>query len=97
MIQAVIDTGYNGFLTLPFETISFLDLPWTDVQRVNLADGSSQLCDVYEGRVIWNGQSIAVEIEAAETQPLVGMEMMEGHGLHIEVFEDGLVSIESLL
>ena len=96
VIEAVIDTGYNGFLTLPYEIIALLELPWTDLHRVTLADGSSQICDVYEGGVVWDNQTNLIEIEAAETQPLIGMELLEGYDLHIEVVEGGAVSIDRL-
>ena len=96
VVEAVVDTGYNGFLTLPYGIIALLELPWTDLHRVTLADGSSPICDVYEGRIVWDGQTRLIEIESAETQPLVGMEMMEGYDLHIEVFAGGAVTIEPL-
>ena len=96
MAEAVIDTGYNGFLTLPLGIIVLLELPWTDLHRVTLADGSSQMCDVYEGRIVWENQTRLIEIETAETQPLIGMELLEGYELHIEVVEGGAVAIERL-
>lgn len=94
--EAVIDTGYNGFLTLPHGIIVLLELPWTDLHRVTLADGSSQMCDVYEGGIVWENQTRLIEIETAETQPLIGMELLEGYELHIEVVEGGAVAIERL-
>ena len=63
------------------------------MHRVTLADGSSPICDVYEGRIGWDDQTRLIEVEAAETQPLLGMEMMEGYELHIEVVEGGAVTI----
>ena len=96
VVETVIDTGYNGFLTLPYGVIELLELPWTDLHRVTLADGSSPICDVYEGRIAWDDQTRLIEVEAAETQPLLGMEMMEGYELHIEVVEGGAVTIERL-
>ena len=40
LINAVIDTGYTGFLSLPSEIIIALDLPWTGIERGTLGDGS---------------------------------------------------------
>ncbi len=40
VIDAVIDTGYTGFLSLPSEIIAALNLPWTGVDRATLGDGS---------------------------------------------------------
>jgi site-specific DNA-cytosine methylase len=33
LIDAVIDTGYTGFLSLPHEIIVALNLPWTGIDR----------------------------------------------------------------
>ena len=38
--EAVIDTGFNGFLTLPPALIAALGLPWLCRQDGQLADGS---------------------------------------------------------
>ena len=49
-IEVVIDTGFNGFLTLPPALIFTLALPWLFRQQGQLADGSFQVFDVYVGR-----------------------------------------------
>jgi predicted aspartyl protease len=36
LITAVIDTGYTGFLSLPSEIISELNLSWTGINRGTL-------------------------------------------------------------
>src|SRR5436309_522080 len=46
-VEAVIDTGFNGFLTLPPALIAALGLPWPCRQQGQLADGSVQAFDVY--------------------------------------------------
>ena len=54
VIEAVIDTGFSGFLTLPLSLISALALPWRGREQAVLGDGSLHLFDVYEAEVIWN-------------------------------------------
>ena len=39
-IEAVVDTGYNGFLTLPPALVAELGLPFASIGRASLADGS---------------------------------------------------------
>ncbi len=46
-IQAVIDTGYNGYITLPSHLITALQLPFVGHRRGMLADGSVVLLDVF--------------------------------------------------
>jgi clan AA aspartic protease len=84
-IEAVIDTGFNGSLTLPPEIIQALNLPWLYRQEGELADRSFHIFDVHEGAIIWNDLTRVVEIEAASTEPLVGMELLENHDLSIVV------------
>ena len=51
----------------------------------------------YIGTVLWNGQDRMVEVAAADTTPLVGMGLLRGHGLRVDVVENGEVKIEELV
>jgi hypothetical protein len=51
LITAVIDTGYTGFLSLPSEIISELNLSWTGIDRGTLGDGSEVTFEVYAAKV----------------------------------------------
>ncbi|WP_198807831.1 hypothetical protein [Leptolyngbya sp. BL0902] len=46
-IEAVIDTGFTGFLSLPSAIITTLNLPWSASDIVTLGDGSETLFDLY--------------------------------------------------
>ncbi|MBI3119718.1 MAG: clan AA aspartic protease, partial [Candidatus Hydrogenedentes bacterium] len=83
-ISAVIDTGFTGFLSLPSTQIESLDLTWFRHAEAILADGSAHLFNVYCGTVIWDGVARTIEVDAADTDPLVGMGMMSGYGLRID-------------
>ncbi|WP_089721979.1 clan AA aspartic protease [Candidatus Entotheonella palauensis] len=91
--EAIIDTGFTGFLTLPPALIQTLDLPWLCRQPGVLADGSIELFDVYTVTIIWDGQPRTIEVEAADTDPLVGMSLLDRHSLHIDVLPGGIVTI----
>ena len=95
-VEAVIDTGFNGFLTLPPALIAALELPWLCRQQGELADGSVQAFDVYVGTVDWDGEPRSVEVEAADAQPLLGMALMLGSELRIQVAPGGSVNIAGL-
>jgi clan AA aspartic protease len=82
-IKAVIDTGYTGFLTLPPTIITALSLTWYTRQEGILGDGSVCMFDVYEASIIWDGQVKAIEVNEAETHPLVGMGLLEGYELDL--------------
>lgn len=95
-IDALIDTGFNGFLTLPPSLIAALDLKRLARGRAILADGRDQLFDIYAVTVLWDGQALTVEADSADTDPLVGMGLLQGYRLSIEVLDGGSVEIQRL-
>lgn len=60
-----------------------------------LADGSKVSFDTYEATVQWDGQPRSVEVDEADTTPLVGMLLLDGHELSIQVYNGGGVRIEA--
>ena len=95
-IKAVIDTGYSGFLTLPSAIITTLGLTWYMQEEGILGDGSLCMFNVFEATVIWDGQIKSIEINESETDPLVGMGLLDGYELNIQGFAGGLVTIKPL-
>lgn len=95
-IKAVIDTGYTGFLTLPPVIISTLELTWFMQEEGVLGNGSICMFNVFEASVIWDGQLKPIEINESETDPLVGMGLLEGYELNIQGFAGGIVTIKAL-
>ena len=96
VIDTVIDTGFDGFLSLPSATIVRLGLPWRTSNMATLGDGSQTLFDFYTGTAIWNGQYRAIDIAESETEPLLGMAMLYGYRLQVDNVEGGIVKIEAL-
>ena len=95
-VEAVIDTGYTASLTLPPASIGMLGLRWQSLDRGTLADGSECLFDVYEGRVAWDGKVRRVLVDEADTDPLVGMGLLRGYELKMQVRSRGKVTIKRL-
>ena len=95
-IEAVVDTGYTGWLTLPRAIITELGLPWRTVGRGILADGSVSVFDVYQGKVLWDGRVRPVFVDEFDATPLVGMALLRGFELRMQVRYRGKVTIERL-
>ena len=95
-IDAVVDTGFTGFLTLPPSLITTLGLPFRRRGRAVLADGSESLFDIYEAKVLWDGQPRRVAIDAVDTDSLVGMALMHGYELTLQAVVGGRVSIKAI-
>ena len=94
--RQVIDTGFNGFLTLPSSIITALDLPWNASDIVTLGDGSETLFDLYSVTILWDGQYREIDVAESETDPLIGMSLLYKYGLRIDAIEGGLVRVEAL-
>lgn len=95
-INVVIDTGFNGFLSLPSTIITTLNLPWSGSDFGTLGDGSETYFDLYTGTVIWDGQYREIDIAESETEPLLGMALLYRYRLQINNIEGGKVQIEAL-
>ncbi len=93
-IEAVIDSGYDGFLTLPPALVRELGLPFVTRGRATLADGRVATFNVHRGAVLWDAAPRDIDVDAADTTPLVGMRLLEQHDLCVEVRDGGRVVIE---
>src|SRR5439155_9220904 len=95
-IEAVIDTGYTASLSLPPALVAPLGLRWKSFGRGILADGSECLFDVYVGKVVWDGKERRVLVDEADTDPLVGMALLSGYELTMQIRTRGKITIKRL-
>ena len=93
-VEAVIDTGFTGFVTLPPSLVAELGLVFMGTSEATLADGSEVSFDAYDVTVVWEGQPRDVLIDEADTTPLVGMLLLDRHNLNIDVESGGRVLIQ---
>ena len=95
-VDAVIDTGFTESVALPPDRIAGLELPLRGVERVSLADGSETLLVVYWGVVHWHGTALLVPVLETEAGALLGMALLHGSRLCMDVVQDGPVRIEAI-
>ena len=77
-------------------TDRLLGLPWRRRGRALLADGSESVFDIYEGTVVWERRPRRIAVDEADTAPLVGMALLDGHELKVQVRNGGRVTIKVL-
>lgn len=94
-IEAVIGTGYSGFLTLPAALVTELGLPFAYIGRALLANDDEVTFDVHDVTVLWDGQPRHIKADATGSTPLVGMLLLDRHNLNIEVERGGRVTIQA--
>ena len=95
-LDVVIDTGLNGDLSLEASVIQELGLKATGAREGTLADGSVVEFDSYLAETNWLGQLRAITVIDSAGGNLLGMELLEGQRLTIDVVNDGLVTVQSL-
>jgi clan AA aspartic protease len=52
-IDFVVDTGFNGYLTLPPQAVAVMKLPLESTLIASLADGSESEMPVHLARIRW--------------------------------------------
>ncbi len=95
-IEAIIDTGFDGWLSLPRSLIVSLGLVWRQRGRALLADGRESIFDIYEATVVWDGRIRRIAVDEAETAPLIGMSLLDGYEVSVQVQVAGSVIIKAL-
>ena len=63
---------------------------------MTLADGSIQMHDFYSVAVDWHGQQQTVLTYGTGDKPLIGMRLLTGNRVTLDVVEGGPVTIEPL-
>ena len=95
-IEAVVDTGFSGYLALPSDLINRLKLRRIDNQAVILGDGTEVVLEKYLLAVLWHGKEHNVSALQTDGGPLVGMSLLYGSRVILDVISDGDVSINAL-
>ncbi len=95
-LEGIVDTGFAGYLTLPSDLIQKLQLRWTHRMYSRLAGNIPMLSEVYEATVHFRDVKERIEVLEMEDDILLGMSLLIGTEIRIQVEEGGLVEIEPL-
>src|SRR5690349_20486028 len=93
-VEAILDFGYNGTLTLPPVVVSLLGLPLVGHGKLVYADGRSAEEPIHRGRILWEGVERPIRIVASGNQALFGMALLVGYRFCVEMVDGGEVTIE---
>lgn len=94
--EAVVDTGFNGFLTLPTDTLHKLGASSAGTRRAELGDGNLVEMDVYFVKVKWRDEEREVLALQADATPLVGMSLLWGSRVAFDAHDGGAVTIDRI-
>jgi len=94
--RAIIDTGFTGDLTLTKSDIELLGLASGGTRRGELADGTLVVFTVHQAVVRWHDREQEVTVLESNSDSLVGMSLLQGCRLTIDVIPDGKVAVVPL-
>jgi clan AA aspartic protease len=94
LIEFVVDTGFEGALTLPPAAVAALRLPHLIDIDANLADDTRRQVAVHQGTIVWDGAEIPVAVLAMGRRPLLGAALLDARRLCADFVDDGEVRIE---
>lgn len=92
-----MDTGFEGFLTLPPAVVNELQLPYVARIDANLADDSSIAAFAYLVTILWHGVEREVTALGIGRRPLIGTALLEDYHLGIDFCDGGTVVIDEIL
>ena len=95
-MDVIVDSGFTSSLALPVTIVTALALVRQSGGTAVLADGSVRQFDICAAEVEWGGTWRAVLASAVGNEPLLGMRLLAGHKLVIDVVPNGLVEIVPL-
>ena len=93
---SIVDTGYNGTLTLPPNEIALLGLRWHRFGHALLADGGDSTFNVYKGVVLWDGQPVTITVDEMDADSLTGMSLMYGYELVLPVLDGATFTLQRI-
>jgi clan AA aspartic protease len=96
-VECVVDTGFEGALTLPPELVADLKLPYLTRISANLADDSSIKTKLHLATILWHGVEREVIVLAMGRRPLLGTALIEDYHLSVDFHEGGSVIIDEIL
>ena len=92
-VDVIVDSGFTASLTLPVTMVTALGLARQSGGTAVLADGSVRQFDICAAEVAWGGTWRAVLVSAVGNEPLLGMRLLAGHRLAVELVPGGSVEI----
>ena len=96
-LEAQIDTGFSDCLTLSPARIATLQLVIWGRSSFILGDGHEEEFNLYSSKVLFNEKEHDIFILEADSEPpLVGMTLLYGSHIQLDVIEGGAVLIDSI-
>jgi clan AA aspartic protease len=97
VVTAIIDTGYNGALSIPQSLADQLRLPRGFLVQMTTADGHAAPAFTAKLGVEWDGVVFQTNASCFGNDVILGMTALAGHRLTMDVLPGGVVEITKLV
>jgi clan AA aspartic protease len=94
-VQAAIDTGFNGWLTLPSALVTELALAQAGTANVVLGDATAVTARMFRAVVDWDGHPRNVTVLQSAAPSVVGMSLLYGTLVTLHVVDGGRVTVDT--
>lgn len=95
-IDTIVDTGFDGWVSLPSQLVVELELPIVGEGQGLLADGSESQFDIHEATIRWHQRTRTVWVYSIGPASLIGMALLEGSELNVKARQGGAVTIKPM-
>jgi predicted aspartyl protease len=95
-IEFIVDSGFEGDFSLPPDLLSGLDAAYAGEYPIALADLTYRTRPLYQTLVIWQGEERVTEVIAMDGNPLIGLGILQGNSVYMEITHGGRVEVEPL-
>ncbi len=95
-VEFIIDTGFDGYLSLPLERIQQLEGEPAGKIGVTFGNGQTEEWNSWLCRILWHDRPREVAVFESRGDALIGMALLEHSAVSIQVRTDGAVVIEEL-
>lgn len=96
-LEAILDTGFTGDLSLPLSAIHRLGLSALGQRAFTLADGTRSAMNAFSASVFWHESPRRVVVIQSEDEPLAGMGLLWGSRISLDALDGGNVTIEQII
>lgn len=95
-VSALVDTGSNGFVSLPPEIVDELALTPVGIDVVELANARSENVRVFGGTVTLGHQTLRAPVHQIGDEPTVGTALLRSYNLSVDFVPDGDVQVSTI-
>ncbi len=93
-VQAIVDTGFDYHVALPFDLVQGLGLVWVGEVEMRVATDEWEQFDCYAVTVLWLGNRLPLRVLQTQSEILAGTRLLWGTELTVQFWEGGAVNVQ---